>query len=143
MAERRREVSAGLPSKFAYEGPWNRGTIRLEADTLDELVSALETIDQSASSKSLTDQSSEETSANSTYPSISRVSGCADAIKAVLTTVWGRTEGRTEAEIIEAMKANALHFPRGTVSGLLTYLTRRGDIERRGKKGGSYAYSIP
>jgi hypothetical protein len=43
---------------------------------------------------------------------------------------------------MEAMKANAIHYSHGTISGLLTALTRRKESRRLGKKGGSRAYTI-
>ncbi len=75
------------------------------------------------------------------FPQILDATGCADAIRKLLKTPWGRAEARTEAELTSAMGANALHYGHGTISGLLTSLTKRGEL-RRLKKGRNYAYLV-
>jgi predicted transcriptional regulator len=47
-------------------------------------------------------------------------------------TDWGK-QPRSMNEIKEALKANALHFSKGTLSGTLTTMTKRGDIRRMKK----------
>jgi hypothetical protein len=76
------------------------------------------------------------------YPSLEGNLGCADAIRALLASEWGRKDPRNEAELTAAMRANALHFPHGTIAGLLNALTKRGQLRRVGKKNGAYAYAI-
>jgi hypothetical protein len=75
------------------------------------------------------------------YPQILAATGCADAIRRLLSTDWGRSEARAESELALAMKANALHYGHGTISGLLTHMTQRGQL-RRLKKGQAYAYVL-
>jgi len=64
----------------------------------------------------------------STYPSISS-SGCSEAVLELLETDWGR-QARTLTELGEALKANALHYPPTTVSGVLAWLVRKNKIKR-------------
>jgi len=79
---------------------------------------------------------------DSQYPVIAGNLGCAEAIRTLLNTEWGAAEGRTEAELTAAMKSSAVSYSHGTISGLLTAMTRRDELRRIGKKNGSYAYII-
>jgi len=133
----------GMPLKFAYETAWNGGMIRVEAPSLDELSKIIKNIretDETPRTQELGSDGGIEPTSD--YPNIGGNTGCADALRALLASDWGRAEPRTEAELTEAMKANAVHYQRGTISGLLTNLTRRGQLRRVGKKLGSYAYAI-
>lgn len=62
------------------------------------------------------------------YPSLSS-SGCSDAILELLGTEWG-SQARTLTEIGEGLKANALHYPSTTLSGVLAWLVRKNKIKR-------------
>jgi len=55
---------------------------------------------------------------------------CPDAIVKMLDTEWGRAAPRTQGELVEAMKVNAIFFPEGTVKGRLTDLTKKGVLRR-------------
>lgn len=75
------------------------------------------------------------------FPTISAQIGisCPEAIKAILSTGWGIKKPRNLGEIMEAMRVNALHFPKGTIKGRLTDLTKKGALRRiKGSKGYSY-----
>lgn len=71
-------------------------------------------------------------------PSISKSKGLTDAILTLLQTDWGKTP-REWGEISEALKGNALHYSKGSVTGTLTLLTQSGKL-RRIKEGRSYKY---
>jgi len=132
-----------MPVKFAYETAWNGGTIRVEAPSLDELSKIVKDIretDETPRTQELRSDSGIEPTSD--YPNIGGSTGCADALRTLLASDWGRAEPRTEAELTEAMRSNAIHYQRGTISGLLTNLTRKGELRRVGKKLGSYAYAI-
>jgi len=64
----------------------------------------------------------------SAYPSVSS-SGCSEAVLELLETDWGR-QARTITELGEALKANALHYPPTTISGVLAWLVRKNKIKR-------------
>ena len=76
------------------------------------------------------------------YPSIKSSGNCSDAVLQLLETDWGRQQPRTLPELIEAMRANAVHFPPTTLSGVLTWLVRKGKIKRwKTEKGYVYVLS--
>ena len=132
-----------LGSRLAYDGPWNHGKIHIEAYTVSELTKVVSELRESAFLRNGTsDLESTTRGIDSDYPSIPASSNCTSAILALLDTDWGKHEGRTEAELTSAMKANAILYPHGTVSGLLISLTRRGALRRVGKKSGSWAYVL-
>ena len=63
-----------------------------------------------------------------------------DSILYALGTKWGKTP-RDWGEIAEALKQNALHYSKGSITGTLTLLTQSGKI-RRIKAGHSYKYVL-
>ena len=67
-------------------------------------------------------------SVTSTYPSIFS-SSCSEAVLQLLGTDWGK-QSRTLTELGEALKANALHYPSTTISGVLAWLVRKNKIKR-------------
>ena len=65
----------------------------------------------------------------STYPSIAHSSSCSESVLKLLETDWGR-QTRTLTELGEALKANTLHYPSTTLSGVLAWLVRKNKIKR-------------
>jgi hypothetical protein len=63
-----------------------------------------------------------------------------DAIMGLLSTNWGN-KPRNLTEIIAALEVNAIHFPKGTVAGRLTDLTRKG-VLRRVKTPSGFGYVL-
>jgi len=74
-------------------------------------------------------------------PKISRTSKCGDSVVALLTTEWGNRP-RTISELREAMEANAIFFPKTTLSGVLVWLVKKGRIRRWKDKKKGYLYVI-
>ncbi len=74
--------------------------------------------------------SSESSSHAHIYPSIKSTGGCSDAVLRLLATHWGRAAPKTLPEIVEAMRANAVHYPVTTLSGVLNWLVRKGKVKR-------------
>lgn len=74
------------------------------------------------------------------FPTIATPSGATDAIIKLLSTDWGRTP-RTWSELKEAMEVNAAYYSTGSITGSLTYLTKKGTI-RRIKTDRGYAYIL-
>jgi hypothetical protein len=74
-------------------------------------------------------------------PKISRTSKCGDAVVALLTTEWGNNP-RTISELREAMEANAVFFPKTTLSGVLVWLVKKGRVRRWKDKKKGYLYVI-
>jgi len=78
----------------------------------------------------------------SAYPSIESCGNCSDAVLRLLETDWGRQQPRTLPELIEAMRVNAIHYPATTLSGVLSWLVRKGKIKRwKTEKGYVYVLS--
>lgn len=81
---------------------------------------------------------------STSYPSIQSTGNCSDAVLRLLSTNWGRLTPRSLPELIEAMKANAVHFPATTLSGVLNWLVRKGRVKRwKTEKGYVYVISGP
>ena len=78
------------------------------------------------------------------YPSIQSSGNCSDAVLRLLETDWGRTMPRMLPELIGAMKANAVHYPATTLSGVLNWLVRKGRVKRwKTDKGYVYVLADP
>ncbi len=83
-------------------------------------------------------------SASVAYPSIRSSGSCSDAVLRLLSTVWGRSAPRTLPELVEAMRANAVHYPATTLSGVLNWLVRKGRVKRwKTDKGYVYVLAGP
>ena len=81
-------------------------------------------------------------SPSTAFPSIQSSGNCSDAVLQLLETGWGRQQPRTLPVLIEAMRANAVHYPPTTLSGVLTWLVRKGKIKRwKTEKGYVYVLS--
>ncbi|HML03300.1 MAG TPA: hypothetical protein VK487_08000 [Candidatus Bathyarchaeia archaeon] len=74
-------------------------------------------------------------------PSIPPAKQFSQSILSLLETDWGRWRPRTMPEIIEALKANAIHYPATTLSGVLTWLVKKGKV-RRWKTDEGYVYIL-
>jgi hypothetical protein len=74
-------------------------------------------------------------------PSIPPAKQFSQSILNLLETDWGRWRPRTMPEIIEALKANTIHYPATTLSGVLTWLVKRGKV-RRWKTDEGYVYIL-
>ena len=126
--------------KLNWKGNWKNGEVTIDVDTPTELIEVLKNLEkEEAISKEIPTKTDEEPSVISqTIPSLPPKIGCSDAIRLLLERDWGK-EPRTMAEMTEALENNALYFGKGTISGGLTTMVKRGDL-RRIKKGGRWAY---
>lgn len=77
---------------------------------------------------------------NLSCPIVPKAKYLTDSILYALGTEWGKTP-RDWGEIAEALKQNALHYSKGSITGTLTLLTQSGKI-RRIKAGHSYKYVL-
>ena len=75
------------------------------------------------------------------YPKISRTSQCSEAVQSLLETEWGKTP-RAIGEIREAMEANAIFFPKTTLSGVLVWMVKKDTLRRWKDKKRGYLYVI-
>jgi hypothetical protein len=81
------------------------------------------------------------TTSTKMFPSIKEAKNCSGAVVKLLETEWGTWKPRTMPDIIEALKANALHYPRSTLSGVLAWLVKKGKV-RRWKTDAGYVYIL-
>jgi hypothetical protein len=75
------------------------------------------------------------------YPKIIRTNQCGEAVVALLSTNWGKTP-RPIGELREAMEANAVFFPKTTLSGVLVWLVKKGKLRRWKDKRRGYLYVL-
>lgn len=74
-------------------------------------------------------------------PTIQPAKQFSQSILNLLETDWGRWRPRTMPEIIEALKANGVHYPATTLSGVLMWLVKKGKV-RRWKTDEGYVYIL-
>jgi hypothetical protein len=74
-------------------------------------------------------------------PTIEPAKQFSQSIVNLLETDWGRWRPRTMPEIIEALKANGVHYPATTLSGVLMWLVKKGKV-RRWKTDEGYVYIL-
>jgi hypothetical protein len=75
------------------------------------------------------------------YPSIRGAKNCSQAVLKLLKTEWGAWRPRTLSEIVDALKDNAIHYPPSTLSGVLSWLVKKGKV-RRWKTDAGYVYIL-
>jgi hypothetical protein len=120
--------------KFTWKGKWKKGEIIIEAGTFEELKEALKTLSPEGEIQEFSETD------NKSLPKIPPVEGCPGAIRALMGTDWGQ-KPRSMIEIKRALEANALYFSKGTLSGTLTIMVKRGEL-RRMKEEGRWKYLI-
>ena len=131
--------------KINWKGRWKNGEVTLEVDSPSELISAIKTLENESDIKTMQDTQQNFTNNNIGQvttlgkPQLTPGSGCSESVREMLQSNWGRQEPRSMNEIIEVLEENALYFPKGTISGVLTGLVKRGHL-RRLKKGSVWAY---
>jgi hypothetical protein len=76
-----------------------------------------------------------------TYPVIPSSANCSEAVLKLLKMDWGKQQPRTLPELVKAMKANALHYPSTTLSGVLVWLVKKGKV-KRWKTDKGYVYAL-
>ena len=103
------------------------GTREEVIKTIEELPSLVASV--SKAFESTKNMGTASKSVTSTYPSISPSASCSEAVLKLLETDWGR-QARTLTELGEALKANAVHYPSTTLSGVLAWLLRKNKIKR-------------
>ncbi len=130
---------------FSFRVKLGRGEIEISG-TREEVIKTIEELPRLVAnvSKALESVNIGETPPECTstvYPSISSSGNCSEAVLKLLETDWGRRQPRTLPELAEAMKANALHYPSTTLSGVLVWLVKKNRI-KRWKKDRNYVYAL-
>ena len=75
------------------------------------------------------------------YPTIPRTSQCSEAVQSLLASEWGKTP-RAIGELRKAMEANAIFFPKTTLSGVLVWMVKKGSIRRWKDSKRGYLYML-
>ncbi|MCW4050062.1 MAG: hypothetical protein NWE89_10050 [Candidatus Bathyarchaeota archaeon] len=75
------------------------------------------------------------------FPKIPRTNQCSEAVTSLLGTEWGKTP-RAIGELREGMEANAIFFPKTTLSGVLVWMVKRGVLRRWKDKKRGYLYVL-
>jgi hypothetical protein len=75
------------------------------------------------------------------FPTIDRTSQCSEAVESLLATEWGK-KPRAIGELREAMEANAVFFPKTTLSGVLVWMVKKGTLRRWKDKKRGYQYVL-
>lgn len=112
---------------------------------LDELPSIVEKVSASFQVESVVHKQrlkkQQENIKSDALPQIPRTTQCSEAVTSLLTNNWGKTP-RTISELREAMDANAVFFPKTTLSGVLVWLVKKGTVRRYKDKKRGYLYTI-
>lgn len=75
------------------------------------------------------------------FPSIKGAKNCSKAVLKLLETEWGAWRPRTMSEIVSALKTNSINYPSSTLSGVLSWLVKKGKV-RRWKTDAGYVYIL-
>ena len=127
--------------QYEVEVSGNRDEVLKTFNDLPNLVATISEAFRTVGLES-TDKSSIKSSSSLAYPSIQSSGNCSDAVMQLLETDWGCQEPKTLSELVEAMRINAVHYPSTTLSGVLSWLVRRGKIKRwKTEKGYVYVLS--
>jgi len=113
--------------------------------TLDELQTIIEKVSASFQGESTghrpRPKKQAENGTPEALPQIPRTTQCSEAVTSLLSDPWGKIP-RTIAELREAMEANAVFFPKTTLSGVLVWLVKKGTIRRWKDKKRGYLYTM-
>lgn len=108
---------------------------------LDDLDSIVEKVTKAFNQKGFETQARPKKNGDVKYPKIQHTTQCSEAIVSLLETDWGKTP-RAIGELREAMEANAIFFPKSTISGVLSWQIKRGSLRRWKDKKRGYLYVI-
>ena len=127
------------------------GTKKEVLDAIDNLPKLIEKVSNAFAQKSvkpdieekpITVRISKPTRTSSKmYPSIRKAKNCSQAVLKLLETEWGAWRPRTLSEIVKALKANAINYPKTTLSGVLSWLVKKGEV-KRWKTDAGYVYIL-
>ena len=110
-------------------------------DELDEIVGKVSAAFNGGTKAKHSKAEQPEESATLNYPKITRTNQCGEAVVSLLSTDWGE-KPRAIGELREAMEANAIFFPKTTLSGVLVWLVKKGQLRRWKDKKRGYQYVI-
>lgn len=128
-----------LRVKFGQHEIEISGTREEVIKTIEELPSLVANVSKAFDSVNI--NVTQPQSTPTLYPTISSSATCSEAVLKLLETDWGKQQPRTLHELVEAMKANTLHYPPTTLSGVLVWLVKKSKI-KRWKTDKGYVYAL-
>lgn len=134
-------IKRGFEMKLTWKGSWKKGDIVLEAESAEELISTLEKLEVIEKVIPRTMSINDVQDGSDSIPKISSSVGPSQAVREVLGSAWGKTESRTMKEINAILETNAIYFSASSLSGVLTNMTKKGEL-RRSKKDDQWAYAL-
>ena len=117
------------------------GTKEEVMSTLDDLDSIIDKVSLAFKEKAAIGKVKQKKNGDVEYPKITHTTQCSEAIITLLGLEWGKTP-RTIGELREAMEANAIFFPKSTISGVLSWLIKKGSLRRWKDKKRGYLYVL-
>jgi len=128
--------------KLTWKGNWKRGEIVVETESLDELIGTLEKLESAMPILPVSKSPDISQASVIEAPRISGNLGPSQAVREALGSSWGRAEPRTMKEINAVLEANAIYFSPSSLSGVLTNMTKKGELRRPSKKGDQWSYVL-
>lgn len=132
--------------RYMWKGAWKSGEVTVEAEDPMELEEGIKNLAKVEGFQDMTSPVNTNIPTNSNLDTIHETptitaTDCGDAIVEALGSEWGK-KPRTISEIREAFEHNARYYSKGTLSGMLTYLTKKGVLRRVEAKNGSWGYLL-
>jgi hypothetical protein len=116
------------------------GTREEVMKTIEELPHVIASVSKAFDAVNI-EVSASKPAASAAYPAISSVANCSEAVLKILETGWGKRQPRSLPELVKVLKANALHYPSTTLSGVLVWLVKKGKV-KRWKTDKGYVYAL-
>jgi hypothetical protein len=117
------------------------GTKEEVMETFEDLEVIIDKVTMLFKEKTLSGKVKKKKNGDVEYPKIPHTTQCSEAIVSLLETEWGKTP-RTIGELREAMEANAVFFPKSTISGVLSWQIKKGSLRRWKDKKRGYLYVL-
>jgi hypothetical protein len=117
------------------------GTKEEVMETLNDLDAIIDKVSLAFKEKAVSGKVKKKKNGDVEYPNIPHTTQCSEAIVSLLETEWGKTP-RTIGELREAMEANAVFFPKSTISGVLSWQIKKGSLRRWKDKKRGYLYVL-
>ena len=117
------------------------GTKEEVMSTLDDLDTIVDKVSSAFKENVAAGKVNQKKNGDLEYPKITHTTQCSEAIITLLETNWGKTP-RTIGELREGMEANAIFFPKSTISGVLSWLIKKGSLRRWKDKKRGYLYVL-
>ena len=132
-----------METPFSFRAKFGQYEIEISG-TRDEVIKTIKELPMlvGSISKAFEETQGKKTKPNlassSPYPELSSSMKCSEAVLKLLGSEWGR-QPRTLAELSDAMRTNAIHYPSTTLSGVCSWLLKKNKI-KRWKTDNGYVY---